>query len=99
MVILKISQNSRENTCTRVSFLVKLHAETWNFIKKETLAQVFSCEFYEIFMNTFFTEHFLEIASVFHLLDLVVYQTPLTTHASFDYIVRITHFRASKIIF
>ena len=27
-----------------------------NFIKKETLAQVFSCEFYEIFKNTFFTE-------------------------------------------
>ena len=28
-----------------------------NFIKKETLAQVFSCEFYEISKNTFFTEH------------------------------------------
>ena len=25
-----------------------------NFIKKETLAQVFSCEFFEIFKNTFF---------------------------------------------
>ena len=25
-----------------------------NFIKKETLAQVFSCEFYEIFKSTFF---------------------------------------------
>ena len=25
-----------------------------NFIKKETLAQVFSCEFYEISNNTFF---------------------------------------------
>ena len=25
-----------------------------NFIKKETLAQVFSCEFYEISKNTFF---------------------------------------------
>ena len=28
-------------------------AEAWNFIKKETLAQVFSCEFYEISKNTF----------------------------------------------
>ena len=28
-----------------------------NFIKKETLAQVFSCEFSEISKNTFFTEH------------------------------------------
>ena len=28
-----------------------------NFTKKETLAQVFSCEFCEIAKNTFFTEH------------------------------------------
>ena len=28
-----------------------------NFIKKETLAQVFSCQFCEISKNTFFTEH------------------------------------------
>ena len=32
--------------------------ETCNFIKKETLAQVFSCEFCEISKNTFFTEQF-----------------------------------------
>ena len=29
----------------------------WNFIKKETLALVFSCEFCEIYKNTFFAEH------------------------------------------
>ena len=34
-----------------------------NFIKKETLAQVFSCEFYEIFKNTFFTENLRTTAS------------------------------------
>ena len=28
-----------------------------NFIKKETLTQVFSCKFCKIFKNTFFTEH------------------------------------------
>ena len=28
-----------------------------SFIKKEALAQVFSCESWEIFKNTFFTEH------------------------------------------
>ena len=28
-----------------------------NFIKRETLAQVFSCEFCKISKNTFFTEH------------------------------------------
>ena len=35
-----------------------------NFIKKETLAQVFSCEFCEIPENTFFTEHLWATASV-----------------------------------
>ena len=51
-VFLEISQNSQENTCARVSFLIKFQAG--NFIKKETLAQVFCCEFYEIPKNTFF---------------------------------------------
>ena len=40
-VFLEISQNSQENTCV------------CNFIKIETLAQTFSCEFYEISKNTF----------------------------------------------
>ena len=35
-----------------------------NFIKKETLAQVFSCELCEISKNTFFTEHLRATASV-----------------------------------
>ena len=35
----------------------KQQAETFNFIKKETSAQVFSCEFCGISKNTFFTEH------------------------------------------
>ena len=34
-----------------------------NFIKKETLAQVFSCEFREIFKNIFFIEHLRETTS------------------------------------
>ena len=42
-VFLEILQNSQENTCARVSFF-----------KKESLAQVFSCEFCEISKNTFF---------------------------------------------
>ena len=32
-------------------------ASACNFIEKETLAQVFSCEFCEISKNTFFREH------------------------------------------
>ena len=54
-VFLEISKNSQENTCAKVSFSI---------IKKETLAQVFSCEFYEISKNTFFTEHLRAAASV-----------------------------------
>ena len=36
-----------------------------NFIKENALTQLFSCEFCEIFKNIFFTEHLLEIASIF----------------------------------
>ena len=36
-MFLEISQNSQGNTCTRLSFLIKLQAGA--FIKKETLAQ------------------------------------------------------------
>ena len=55
-MFLKISQNSQENICAGVSFLIKLQASACNFIKKETLARVFSCEFCEIFKNTFLYE-------------------------------------------
>ena len=54
-VFLEISQNSQENTCARVSFYLNC--------KKETLAQVFSCEFCEISKNTFFIEHLRATAS------------------------------------
>ena len=39
------SQNWQKNTCARVSFLITLQAWACSFIKKETLAQMFSCEF------------------------------------------------------
>ena len=68
-MFLEVSQNSQENTCARVSFLIKLQAEACNFIKKETQAQVFSCEFCEISKNTFSTEQLRTTASdssVFH---------------------------------
>ena len=58
MAFLKISQNSQENTSARVSFLIK------SFFEKETLTQVFSCDFYEIFWNIFLTENLRTTASV-----------------------------------
>ena len=42
---------------------LETRAQAYNFIKKETLAQMFSCEFCEISKNTFFTEHLRTTAS------------------------------------
>ena len=41
-----------------VSCLIKLQ-----FIKRETLVQVFSCEFWEIFKSNYFVEHLRTVAS------------------------------------
>ena len=71
MLFLKISQNSQENTCARVSFLAKLQLLGLQLIKKETLAQVFSSEFWEISKNTFFKEHLWTTASEYCESDLI----------------------------
>ena len=42
---------------------MKKGVQACNFIKKETLAQVFSCEFCEISKNIFFAEHIWTTAS------------------------------------
>ena len=54
-VFLKILQNSQENTCARASFLIKLQA-----------SDLFSCEFYKIFQNTFFQRIQPVAASVYY---------------------------------
>ena len=55
-VFLEISQNLQENTCAR--------PEACNFIKKETLAQAFCCELYEISKNILFIEHLCTTAFI-----------------------------------
>ena len=52
-VFLEILQNLQKNTCVKVSFLITLQVSACNFIKKETLAQVFSRKFCEISKNSF----------------------------------------------
>ena len=52
-VFSDFSQNSRENTCTRVSFLIKLQASACNFVKRDILAQVFFSEFCKIWAWNF----------------------------------------------
>ena len=54
-IFLKISRNSQENTCARVYFLICWYSrrrQAWG-LQKETLAQVFSCEFCKMFKKTF----------------------------------------------
>ena len=63
-VFLEFSQNSQENTCARVSLLINLQAEVCNFIKKDTLALVFSSEFCKISKNTLYYKTPLVAASV-----------------------------------
>ena len=61
-VFLEISQNPQENTCAKVSFLIKL----------QSLGQVLSCEFCEISKNTFFYRTPLVATSTQMTLELVV---------------------------
>ena len=74
----KISQNTQENTCARVSARVAC-----NFIKKQILTRVFSCEFCEISKSTFFTEYLRTTALEYirlHLHIHVKYIMKLNNH-------------------
>ena len=53
-MFLKILQNSQENTCASVYFLIKLQVKACSFIKKEALQQVFFYEFCGIFKDISF---------------------------------------------
>ena len=55
-VVIKISENLLENTCARVSFLIKLQAEACNFIKKEAPAQV-PMNYAKFLKTSFFIKH------------------------------------------
>ena len=60
-MFLETSQNSEENTYVRVSLYQGLKPAT---LLKQSLAQVFSCEFCGIFKNTFFAEYLRATDSV-----------------------------------
>ena len=61
MVFRKIPQISAYRSSHRT---IKKVLKSGNFFKKETLVQVFFCEFCEIFMNTFFAKRLRATASV-----------------------------------
>ena len=52
-VFLNNWQNLQKNTYSKVSFLIKLQAEGYNFSIKETLKQVFSYTFTPFFYKQF----------------------------------------------
>ena len=55
-ILKNFTQFTGKHLCQSL-FLIQLQAEACNVIKIETLAQVFSCGFYEIFKNTYSIEH------------------------------------------
>ena len=55
-----------------------------NFIKKETVAQAFTCEFCEIFKNVFFTERLLMTASKYNHLETPKSLLFTCLHITFD---------------
>ena len=61
--VLKFFANSQENTCVGVPFL-SFQPQVYDFIKRDTLIQMFSCKFCEIFKNTFFTGYLRETSFV-----------------------------------
>ena len=52
------------------------------FLKISHLAQIFACEFCEIFKNTFFTEHLRTTASIIRFISRVLH---LLTHSLFQF--------------
>ena len=52
--VIKISQTSQENTCVGIFFKKGRRIEALQHYQKETPTQVFSCEIFEIFKDTFF---------------------------------------------
>ena len=61
-VLKKFAKSIGKNLCQSL-FSNKVAGLTCIFIKKETLAQATSCEFCEIFKNTFLIEHLRATAS------------------------------------
>ena len=82
----KISQNLQNIICVRNSGCATLLKKRIGnfFIRKETPAEVLSCEFWEIFQNTFFIEHLRATTSINNLMDCS--RAIVTARADVDYL-------------
>ena len=76
--------------CWNQAYSIQKQPEACNFIKKETLTLVFSCEFSEISKNTFFTEHLWTNASVSRLGARQLFLGNVNCHSRCTYDVQIT---------
>ena len=85
-VFLEISQNSQENTCARVSLLIKLPTKAWNFIKKRDPNTGVSCEFCKISKSAFSYRRFPWVAS-----DNKIFQN-VKFHSINAFGIRLKHF-------
>ena len=61
-------------------FLIQVTGEASNFIKIETLTQVFYCEFCKIFKNIFFMEHLLWLLLNVFLEEIPAYKGEESHH-------------------
>ena len=65
-VLLEISQNSQENTCARVCFLIKLQAWGQQLYYKRLWHMCSPLNFLKFLRTSFFTEHFRWLLLLFH---------------------------------
>ena len=61
---------------------ISQNAQACNFMKKESLAQVFFCEFCKISKNTFFTEHVWTTASGYRIKVTIINLVRTRCHKS-----------------
>ena len=79
---LEIINRSSHRRCSVKKVFLEF-SQACNFIKIETLTQVFSCEFCEISKNTFFTEHIWVTASESKAI-MKVYSKAMASHKGRD---------------
>ena len=90
----------------------KLKTKAWNFIKKETLSQVFSCNFLKFFKNTFLAEHLRATASewfieLWNLSLLIIYLfnentisiiVSILSHIGYENEIEVIYFFANNVM-
>ena len=65
VVLKNFAKLTGKHLCLSLFFNKDVGLRPATLIKKDTPAQMFSCEYYEVFKNTFFTEHLWTTASKF----------------------------------